>query len=153
MMAGCILWLALPLLGGLGARPALRHHTQSTFVQVEQGLLLVVLLFVHSSDLDDLAHDLRLEAAAFGFGVTSLISSPSARFSSSSRSMRSINDLSCAPAMPPTSGMIPSPRLRPPPDGSRTITASLLPNQRYCAAARAAWLRRGSGARRDQLRG
>jgi hypothetical protein len=28
-----------------------------------------VLLFVHSSDLDDLAHDLRLEAAAFGFGV------------------------------------------------------------------------------------
>src|SRR6516164_8151188 len=70
MMAGCILWLrALPLLGGLGARPALRHHTQSAFVQVEQGLLLVVLLFVHSSDLDDLAHDLRLEAAAFGFGV------------------------------------------------------------------------------------
>jgi len=28
-----------------------------------------VLLFVHFSDLDDLAHDFRLEAAAFGFGV------------------------------------------------------------------------------------
>src|SRR6516164_4707078 len=69
MMAGCILWLALPLLGSLGARPALRHHTQSAFIEVEQGLLFVVLLFVHSSDLDDLAHDFRLEAAAFGFGV------------------------------------------------------------------------------------
>src|ERR1700730_5390194 len=36
------------------------------------------------------------------------MSSPSARFSSSSRSMRSIKDFSCAPATPPTSGMIPS---------------------------------------------
>ena len=40
------------LLGCLGARPALGHHTQSAFVEVEQGLLFVVLLFVHSSDLD-----------------------------------------------------------------------------------------------------
>src|SRR6202035_2482072 len=40
---------------------------------------------------------------------TSLMSSPSARFSSSSRSMRSIKDFSCAPAIPPTSGIIPSP--------------------------------------------
>src|SRR5262249_56766497 len=63
-------WLsALPLLGSLSARSALRHHTQSALVEIEQGLLLVVLLFVHSSDLDDLAHDLRFEAAAFGFGV------------------------------------------------------------------------------------
>src|SRR6202040_4396770 len=37
------------------------------------------------------------------------MSSPSARFSSSSRSMRSIKDFSCAPAIPPTSGIIPSP--------------------------------------------
>src|ERR1700730_513703 len=37
------------------------------------------------------------------------MSSPSACFSSSSRSMRSINDFSCAPAIPPTSGIIPSP--------------------------------------------
>ena len=59
----------LPLLGSLGARPVLRHHIQSAFVKVEQGLLFVVLLFVHSSDLDDLAHDLWLEAAAFVFGV------------------------------------------------------------------------------------
>ena len=58
-----------PLLGSLGVRPALRHHTQSAFVEVEQGLLFVVLLFVQSSDLDDLAHDFRLDPAAFGFGV------------------------------------------------------------------------------------
>src|SRR5215471_16397730 len=63
-------WLrAFPLLGSLGARPALRQHTQSAFVEVKQSLLFVVLLFVHSSDLDDLAHDLRLEAAAFRLGV------------------------------------------------------------------------------------
>src|SRR5260370_12175552 len=37
------------------------------------------------------------------------MSSPSARFSSSSRSMRSIKDFSCAPAIPPTSAIIPSP--------------------------------------------
>src|SRR6516162_8581219 len=138
MMAGCILWLALPLLGGLGARPALRHHTQSTFVQVEQGLLLVVLLFVHSSDLDDLAHDLRLEAAAFGFGVTSLISSPSARFSSSSRSMRSINDLSCGPAMPSTSGMIPLSPCCCHPRRQQHDNREPIANQCCCAAAKAA---------------
>ena len=44
--------------------------------EIEQGLLFVVLLFVHSSDLDDLAHDFRLEAAAFGFGMRALLSGP-----------------------------------------------------------------------------
>src|SRR5215467_11947314 len=39
--------------------------------------------------------------------------------------MRSINDLSCVPAMPPTSGMIPLSAVAAAPDGSRTITASL----------------------------
>ena len=98
-----------------------------------------MLLFVHSSDLDDLAHDFRLEAAAFGFGVDFLeIFAERARFSSSSRSMRSINDFSCAPAMPPTSGMIPLSDVAAASDGSRTIIARLLPNQRYRAAAKAA---------------
>src|SRR6516225_11599384 len=128
MMAGCILWLALPLLGGLGARPALRHHTQSAFVQVEQGLLLVVLLFVHSSDLDDLAHDLRLEAAAFGFGVdlfdifaerALLVFKPldalDKRFE---RRARDALDIRHDPPLPPVAAT---------PDGSSTITASLLP--------------------------
>src|SRR6202043_567978 len=36
---------------------------------VEQTLLLVVLVLVHFSDLEDLAHDLRLETGTFGFGV------------------------------------------------------------------------------------
>src|ERR1700758_4786803 len=61
---------------------------------------------------------------------TSLISSPGARFSSSSRSMRSINDLSCAPAMPPTSGMIPLSSVAAAPDGSRTHWCPLLSHHR-----------------------
>src|SRR6516164_10852471 len=146
MMAGCILWLrALPLLGGLGARPALRHHTQSAFVQVEQGLLLVVLLFVHSSDLDDLAHDLRLETAAFGFGVDFLdISAERAllvfkpldaldkRFELRARDTLNIRH---DPPLPCCC----RPRRRQ--DDNRDPIA----NQCCCAAAKAAWLRRGFG--------
>ena|SRR5437016_5195463 len=37
--------------------------------------LLVVLVLVHFSDLEDLAHDLRLETGTFGFGVDFLDSS------------------------------------------------------------------------------
>jgi hypothetical protein len=37
--------------------------------EVQQSLLFIVLLFVHFSDFNDLAHDLRLETAAFGFGI------------------------------------------------------------------------------------
>jgi hypothetical protein len=45
------------------------QHAQRAFVDVEQALLLVVLILVHFSDLEDLAHDLRLETRPFGFGV------------------------------------------------------------------------------------
>src|SRR6516164_8810432 len=92
--------------------------------QVEQGLLLVVLLFVHSSDLDDLAHDLRLEAAAFGFGVDFLdifaerallvfkpLDALDKRFQLRARDAL---DIRHDPPLPT-------------PDGSSTITASLLP--------------------------
>jgi hypothetical protein len=58
-----------PLFGSLGARPDLRQHAQSALVEVEQALLLVVLVLVHFADLDDLAHDLRIEAGAFGLGL------------------------------------------------------------------------------------
>ena len=50
------------LLRRLGARGGLRQHAERALVEVEQALLLVVLVLVHFADLDELAHDFRLEA-------------------------------------------------------------------------------------------
>src|SRR5712671_1086298 len=61
--------IAERLLRGLGARSGIRQHSERALVEVEQALLLVVLFLVHFADLDELAHDFRLEAGAFGLGV------------------------------------------------------------------------------------
>src|SRR5215470_14252829 len=82
------------------------------------------------------------------------MSSPSARFSSSSRSIRSTNDLSCAPAMPPTSGMIPSLPCCCRPRRQQREALSVAAEQQaklweLRAAASLARLRRGQGRRAE----
>ena len=57
------------LLRRLSARRRIRQHSERALVEVEQALLLVVLVLVHFADLDELAHDFRLEPGAFGLGV------------------------------------------------------------------------------------
>src|SRR5580693_9064524 len=58
------------LFRGLSRCVGVGQHSQRAFVHVEQTLLLVVLVLVHFSDLEDLAHDLRLETGTFGSGCT-----------------------------------------------------------------------------------
>src|SRR6202043_2272145 len=60
------------LLRRLRARSGIRQHPDRALVEVEEALLLVVLVLVHFTDLDELAHDFRLEAGAFGLGVNFL---------------------------------------------------------------------------------
>src|SRR5205814_5614503 len=57
------------LLRRLGARGGIRQHSERALIEVEEALLLVVLVLVHFADLDQLAHDFRIEAGAFGLGV------------------------------------------------------------------------------------
>src|SRR6516162_937655 len=63
---GCALFRRLRLRGSL------RQHAEGALVEVEQALLLVVLVLVHLPDLDELAHDFRLEAGTLGFGINFL---------------------------------------------------------------------------------
>src|SRR4029453_8775716 len=46
-----------------------RQHAESALIDVEQRLLLVEIILVHSPDANQLAHDLGVEAVALGLGV------------------------------------------------------------------------------------
>src|SRR5262249_40973779 len=64
--------LVLPtdrLFGGPHLDLGAGHHPKSALVEVEQALLLVDLLLVHFTELDDLTHDLGLEAGSLGLGI------------------------------------------------------------------------------------
>jgi len=44
------------------------QHAEGSLVDIEQGFLLVEIVLVHATDLDDLAYDLGVETIPLGFG-------------------------------------------------------------------------------------
>src|SRR5262249_4775064 len=110
------------------------------FVKVEQALLFVVLVLVHFADLNQLAHDFRVKAGAFGLGIDFLdIFAEHAFFV-----LKPLDTLDkgfelLARDAPEIRHFPLIPFAMPPPGGGADDTGALAGDQCFCAAAKAAF--------------